>query len=361
MKNLFFKATDGTTYVVPESILNFTQPADGKDGNGIASAVLNADYTLTLTFTDGTKYTTPSLRGAPGVDGNNGKDGHTPVKGVDYFDGLPGKDGEDGYTPVKGVDYFDGEDGYTPIKGKDYFDGKDGKDGVDGYTPVKEVDYFTAVDQESLIQQILTVMGMHIVGVVDANNNIVLTGKLTDGLYTLKYEDAEGKTTVIGTIDTRPGYTNMLLLAVDENGDPYNGGQGWKANTRLSSSGAESTSSATGMECTGFIPFKKGDVIRFRNITMNKNSANTTRCYFNQYDENKAMLKTQIVSAFYTAIKNGEVLVDDEDNIIQIDTGDMGDENSSAEYPIYTNAAYFRISADEINADSIITINQEID
>jgi hypothetical protein len=32
--------------------------------------------------------------------------------------------GKDGYTPVKGVDYFDGDkgaDGYTPIKGTDYF------------------------------------------------------------------------------------------------------------------------------------------------------------------------------------------------------------------------------------------------
>ena len=38
----------------------------GDAGNGIASAVLNSDYTLTLTFTDGTTYTTPSIRGAQG-------------------------------------------------------------------------------------------------------------------------------------------------------------------------------------------------------------------------------------------------------------------------------------------------------
>jgi len=44
----------------------------------------------------------------------DGNDGYTPVKGVDYFDGQDGKDGsdgQDGYTPVKGVDYFDGEKG----------------------------------------------------------------------------------------------------------------------------------------------------------------------------------------------------------------------------------------------------------
>ena len=47
----------------------------GKDGNGIESAVLNADYTLTLTFDNGTSYTTPSIRGATGSAGTNGSDG----------------------------------------------------------------------------------------------------------------------------------------------------------------------------------------------------------------------------------------------------------------------------------------------
>ncbi len=39
---------------------------NGTPGRGIASAVLNADYTLTLTYTDGTTYVTPSIRGEPG-------------------------------------------------------------------------------------------------------------------------------------------------------------------------------------------------------------------------------------------------------------------------------------------------------
>lgn len=44
---------------------------DGEDGRGIASAVLNADYTLTLTYTDGTSYTTPSIRGLQGEPGDD--------------------------------------------------------------------------------------------------------------------------------------------------------------------------------------------------------------------------------------------------------------------------------------------------
>lgn len=103
--------------------------------------------------------------------------GYTPVKGVDYFDGiscthqwdgtkliissasgtssadlkgraftygdfteeeLESLRGKDGYTPQKNVDYFDG---YTPQKGIDYFD---------GYTPQRGIDYWTSIDIASI-------------------------------------------------------------------------------------------------------------------------------------------------------------------------------------------------------------------
>lgn len=41
----------------------------GNTGNGIASAALNNDYTLTIEFTDGSVYTTPPIRGEKGADG----------------------------------------------------------------------------------------------------------------------------------------------------------------------------------------------------------------------------------------------------------------------------------------------------
>jgi hypothetical protein len=58
----------------------------------------------------------------------------TAINEIELTPGPAGKPGKDGYTPIKGVDYFDGEpgkDGYTPVKGVDYFDGKPGKDGED--------------------------------------------------------------------------------------------------------------------------------------------------------------------------------------------------------------------------------------
>lgn len=62
-------------------------------------------------------------KGEQGIQGEKGADGYTPIKGVDYFDGLQGEKGEkgdkgeDGYTPIKGIDYFDGEQGIQGLKG----------------------------------------------------------------------------------------------------------------------------------------------------------------------------------------------------------------------------------------------------
>jgi hypothetical protein len=73
---------DGTTYTT--DVLRGEQGEQGikgDTGNGISSAVLNANYTLTLTFTDGTSYTTPSIRGEKGEKGDKGDKGDTGAKG----------------------------------------------------------------------------------------------------------------------------------------------------------------------------------------------------------------------------------------------------------------------------------------
>lgn len=69
--------TDGTSYTTP-SIRGEQgiQGETGENGNGIASTVLNPDYTLTITFTDGTTYTTPSIRGPEGAQGQTGPTGN---------------------------------------------------------------------------------------------------------------------------------------------------------------------------------------------------------------------------------------------------------------------------------------------
>lgn len=54
--------------VADGAYINTHVQSTGPAGNGIASVALNADYTLTITFTNGSSYTTSSIRGEPGAD-----------------------------------------------------------------------------------------------------------------------------------------------------------------------------------------------------------------------------------------------------------------------------------------------------
>ena len=67
------------------------QGPPGPTGNGIQSTVLNADYTLTITFTDGTTYTTPSIRGEQGEQGEPGVVQDVTVNGTSVLDGSVAK------------------------------------------------------------------------------------------------------------------------------------------------------------------------------------------------------------------------------------------------------------------------------
>ena len=64
----------------------------GEQGVSIVSAVLNPDYTLTITLSDGASYTSPSIRGEKGDTGEQG------VKGDKGDKGEKGEKGDKGDT-----------------------------------------------------------------------------------------------------------------------------------------------------------------------------------------------------------------------------------------------------------------------
>ena len=107
----------------------------GDTGNGIESAVLNADYTLTLTFTDGTAYTTPSIRGATGATGAQGPVGATGPKGDTGDTGPQGPQGEKGNKGDKGDTGATGPQGEKGEKGDTGATGATGPQGPVGYSP----------------------------------------------------------------------------------------------------------------------------------------------------------------------------------------------------------------------------------
>lgn len=85
--------------------LGIPQGIQGETGNGIASVSLNSDYTLTISMTDGTSYTTASIRGEKGEKGDTGERG--PI-------GPQGETGPQGPTGATGAKGDTGETGATP-------------------------------------------------------------------------------------------------------------------------------------------------------------------------------------------------------------------------------------------------------
>lgn len=178
------------------------------DGVGIASAVLNDDYTLTLSFSDGTSYTTPSIRGAQGergeagprgpqgLQGPQGEAGPRGIQGIQGPQGIQGERGERGLTGEKGErgeQGIQGPQGETGPRGPQGEQGRQGTQGIPGVqgkegpqgptgpkgdkgetgpqgirgeqgpqgpagtTPVRGVDYWTAADQQAIIDAVLDI------------------------------------------------------------------------------------------------------------------------------------------------------------------------------------------------------------
>ena len=120
--------------VGPTGATGATGP-QGATGNGIESALLNADFTLTLTFTDGTTYTTPSIRGATGATGAQGPTGATGPKGDTGNTGPQGPQGEKGDKGDKGDIGATGPQGDKGDKGDTGATGATGPQGPAGYSP----------------------------------------------------------------------------------------------------------------------------------------------------------------------------------------------------------------------------------
>ena len=135
--------------------------------------------------------------------------------------------------------------------------GATGKDGTAGYSPIKGVDYFTEADKAEIIQAVLDGIGCPVFGFVNENNNIILSGTLPDGNYSVKYEMEDGSTIDIGILDREPDqmvYTDLVLSACDLNGVIVS----YKRDAYNSSTNGPLTGSATGITGIGIMPITSG-------------------------------------------------------------------------------------------------------
>lgn len=189
--------------------------------------------------------------------------------------------------------------------------------------------------------------GGDVTGTLDENNDILLSGDLAEGTYTLKWCNADGTYSDAGTIvvgQVKPAYTNQIPISTEADGSPYNGGQGWKTDWRLSSSsGGES--SAPGVEVTGFIPYVMADkVIYIKGIEDDGTHAIVV------YNEAHAKVWSLGLSNFGAALDGSAEMLDVTawmNEAIDIETQDT--------------VRYIRICANVIDGNSILTVNEPIE
>lgn len=196
---------------------------DGSAGRGISTIARTAGNgaagttdTYTITYTDGTKTTFGVYNGKNGTDGvpvTHSWNGTiltvTSASGTSSAN-LKGEKGDDGVSPAVSVSRS-GKVTTVAITDKSGTKTSNINDGADGKTPVKGTDYWTEDDKAEIVRQVLASLATPVAGIVDENNNIIVTANLPDGTYKMRYEYPDGTKSDIVTINisSGPAYTNL--------------------------------------------------------------------------------------------------------------------------------------------------------
>ena len=237
-------------------------------------------------------------------------------------------------------------------------------DGINTWLNLKSYDcVITESDKSEIIAELadsVTVIypEAHVIyGDVMDDNTVIIYGTLPAGEYTLKYEGEDGTFTGITTIEVRAKtYTNAVPSAIDSDGTPYNDGKGYKTGYRLNSSATEVESE--NMCVTGFIPIKAGDIVYLDNITMNPNDSNSFYIYLykSSFATNGAYFRSDVSTDY--ALENGGIVIGNNGSITQLSID--GKLFNNWEDFDNTQTAYLRFSAQEINENSVVSINKPI-
>lgn len=369
---------------------------DGKAGASVAIVEVNESTvdggSNIITFSDGSTFTVKNgnkgSAGDTGLTGANGVDGYSPTATVTQTDigavititdesgtttarvtnGADGKDGANGTNGKDGVSCTHSWNGTTltvtsasgtssvNLKGDKGDTGAKGEQGIQGEKGENGSDYIlTDSDKTDIARMVIESLGGNpVFGYVDENNNIIVSGKLVDGTYSVKYEMEDGTTLDIGDLilaESEPEtevVINQITISTDESGNLFNDGKGYKSGYRLSLSSGNESAEAD-YEVTGFIPVKYNDIIRIKNIDISQHD--WINVVF--YNADKTKLSTSGISGtqlYHMFVTNGT----ESDGVYEAKLS--GDIHNS----ITSEVAYIRVGSQSITDESIITVNQEI-
>lgn len=227
---------------------------------------------------------------------------------------------------------------------------------ADGVIPQKGIDYWTDSDKDAIIQDVLAALGTPVFGTVDEENNIILTGVLPDGTYTLKYEDSEGNLTEIGilahstedTPDDTGSYRNLA--------DPSSAE--WETGYRLNSSGSLVEANITYV--TNFIPCQPGDLIRIKGMHVGQCNGNYLRAQTFFYSEDKIAIAR--INPYNDSYVAADGWTQNDANALWTHT--VGASTYTIVNGNVSDIRYCRFTGELYNGytenDVIITVNQEI-
>lgn len=375
--------------------------APGKDGHSPVVTAAKSGKTTTISV-DGSAIATigDGADGAPGKDGADGTPGAA---------GAPGKDGTNGITPSIGTNgnwYIGNTDTGKPSRGAkgdtgaSGEPGKDGKDGSDatvtaasitdalGYKPaapsdipvvptaeitanttarhshtnksvldgitgqvtadkVYNPDHVTDLVQyaafkiasQQIISQIPTVLpSPNALTVTSGSNSVTYDGSADKSIEIPSVEKI-----VTETAQVLPAYTNLIPTSTDASGAILNG-VGYEAGALKSNGAVVSASAFT----SGFIPVKKGDIVRIKDPgAANFSLDNTIALYKADKAASNNIGKT--VKAMQANAAYGGITISGD--VLTWDT-------SSISYYFWQEFSYLRVMTS--SADSIVTINEEI-
>ena len=330
---------------------NGKQGTSGKDGESAliksASATIdntsgtpNVNVTLGGTDTERTfAFAFTGLKGAKGDTGSQGIQGIQGIPGIQGEKGEPGAAGNDGIG-VKSLAINDSGEliitytNNTEInlgkvigdKGETGTNGLNGKSAYDyakagGYS--KTETEFTETLANAVNKQNIS-LGLHtdgliylfingeptgtgieqststnaqIVGFIDTNNDIILTGELDAGTYTFKYENEDGSYTDIGFIEIDEGnkIINLVITSLNINGSGIYNNIGYKDGTYISMDSITDPPSKDGSDstivATGLIPYN-WEPLYVKGVTIDPN---TSHCRA-QYISSDYFVKYQLAS-----------------------------------------------------------------
>ena len=327
----------------------------------------------------------PGAAGAPGKDGTNGITpsigtngnwyiGNTDTgkpsrgaKGDTGASGEPGKDGKDGSDATVTAASITGALGYKPAAPSDIpvvpiaeisantaarhsHANKDVLDGITGQVTADKVynpDHVTDLVQyaafqiasQQIISQIPTVLpSPNALTVTSGSNSVTYDGSADEIIDIPSVEKIVTETTQV-----LPAYTNLIPISTDASGAILNG-VGYEAGALHSDGSVASASAFT----SGFIPVKKGDVVRIKDPGAANFSLDNAVALYKADKAVSAGIGKYIRAMQSSAAYGGLTISGD---VLTWDT-------SSISYYLWQDFKYLRVMTS--SADSIVTINEEI-